>query len=86
MNQKQKIVDRLMSNIWLFENIFWKITDNVVYDEQKEKAKLFLDKIYWKKDVREIFPKELDTQKVNQTMDKLFQYYGNNTDNEGNSK
>lgn len=75
MSNTKKIVDSLMSNIWLFENIFWKITDNVVYDENREKAKLILKKVFHKKDVDDLFPRELDMIKVNSTMDRLFQYY-----------
>lgn len=77
MENKQKIIEKFITNIWLFENVFWKVTDLIVYDTEMEKAKRILYQIYGKKDVYDLFPPELDEAKVEKTLKTLFSYYDN---------
>lgn len=71
----EKILDRFLWNIWLFQNVFWEITKNIVYDTEKEKVKTLLYKLYWKTDVFDLFPAELNEERVNGTLKTLFTYY-----------
>lgn len=73
--KSEKILDRFLWNIWLFENVFWKITNNIVYNSEKEKIKTLLFKLYWKEDVFDLFPAELDNARVESTLKTLFTYY-----------
>lgn len=73
--QEQKILDRLMANIWLLENIFWKYKDLVIFNQTKEKYKRFLFILYDKKDTYELFPAEIDEDKFPKTLNTLFSYY-----------
>lgn len=75
MQNKQRIIEKFITNIWLFENVFWKVTDLIVYDTEYEKAKRILSQVYWYKDVYDLFPAELDERKVNETLKTLFTYY-----------
>jgi len=72
---RETILKKFMSNIWLFENMLWKYWDIVLYDTQKEKYKRFLFELYGKKDVYSLFPSELDQEEYNRTLKTLFTYY-----------
>lgn len=73
--QREKIVDRFMSNVWLVSNIFWKYSDAVVYNTRKEKAKNLLSEVYWYKDIHMLFPSEVDENKTINLVKVLNQYY-----------
>lgn len=73
--KNQKIIDKFLSNVWLFENVFWKSTDLIIYDNDKEKMKRFLYQLYGKKDTFDLFPAELDNDRMNTTLKTLFTYY-----------
>ena len=85
-NNRFTIVDRLMTVVWLFESVFGRYTDLIIYDQEKEKAKRFLREIYGKTDVDDLFPPELDTEQFNNTMKILFQYMGDMEANNNNKK
>jgi len=71
----QKILEKFLNHIWLFENVFWKFTNTILYDAKKERIKLFLFELYWKKDVYELFPPELDEYNFNKSLNALTTYY-----------
>ena len=76
MSNTDRILDRFISNVWLFKNIFgWELTKKIVYNTEKEKVKNILFEIYWKKDVFKLFTEEVDERKVDNTLKTLFQYY-----------
>ncbi len=80
MKNRQNILDRLMSVVGIFESVFWKFTDLIVYDEEKEKVKRILKEVYWYTDVDRIFPPELDYESFEKTSKVLFTYYDGNND------
>jgi len=69
------ITERFLSNIWLFENMFWKYANNVAYNQKKEKIKKILFEVYGYKDIYEFFPPELDNERVNKVLQTIFTYY-----------
>lgn len=71
----QKLVDKFMSNVWLISNIFWKYSDDIVYNRRKEKAKLMLSEVYGYTDIYSIFPSEVDEAKTIWLVKILNQYY-----------
>lgn len=75
---RESILKKMMSNIWLFENMLWKYGDKVLFDTQKEKAKRILYELYDKKDVFTLFPEEIDMEEYNKTLKTLFTYYDQN--------
>lgn len=75
MANNQKLLDKFISHIWLFENILWKFTNLVLYNNKKEKYKRFLYELYLKKDTYDLFPAELDIEKYNKTLNALTTYY-----------
>lgn len=72
---RESILKRMMSNIWLFENMLWKYWDKILFDTQKEKYKRILFELYGKKDVHSLFPEEVDMEEYNKTLKTLFTYY-----------
>lgn len=60
----EKIIDRFLQNRGLFPNVFWKYTDQVVFDSDKEKAKLILYRVYGFADIYEVLPPEIDENKI----------------------
>ena len=69
------MLDKLLSHVWMFENILWKFTNLVLYNSRKERLKRILYEIYWKKDVNDIFPPELDEFQYIKTLNALTTYY-----------
>ena len=74
-NQRETILKKLMTNYWLFENMFWKYGDNILYDTEREKAKRFLRIVFHKTDVNILFPEEIDKEDYEKTLKTIFTYY-----------
>lgn len=60
----ESLLDKLLKREWIITGIYWKYSDNVVYDQDKEKAKNMLYSLYGYKDIFEVLPPELDDQKT----------------------
>ena len=75
MQTRYTIMDRLMLVVGLFESVYGKLTDLIVYDNDKEKGKRILKEVYHKTDVDSLFPPELDEQRFDRVSTILFQYY-----------
>lgn len=74
---RQTILKKLMTNYWLFENMFWKYGDDILYDQERELARKILKNAFWKKDVDLYFPEKVDMEKYNETLKTIFTYYDN---------
>ncbi len=74
---RQTILKKLMTNYWLFENMFWKYGDDILYDQERELARKILKNAFWKKDVDVYFPEQVDMEKYNSTLKTIFTYYDN---------
>lgn len=66
-----KILQHFTKDVWLLEKIFWKSSD-ILYNFEFEKARTRLEKVYNKKDVDEVFPSQLDEEKLKSILDILF--------------
>jgi hypothetical protein len=82
---KEKLLDRLLTAVWLFENIFWKYSDRIVYNAQSEKIKNLLYNVYWLTDVYIIFPHEVDEIKTKELLKTMYTYYEPPQQEEGKS-
>lgn len=74
IGQGQKITDRFLSVIWLFENVFWKYANNIAYNQKREKLKRILREVYWYKDIDSMFPAEIDEKSVDRVLRTVFTY------------
>lgn len=70
-----KVVDRLVRPIWLFENILWKYSELVAYNTEKELAKRTLSEVYGYKDIYNVVPNEIDQEKFNKFLNQVFSYH-----------
>ena len=75
---RQTILKKLMTHYWLFENMFWKYGDDIIYDTDRELARKILKQWYSKTDVDKYFPEQVDVEKYNNTLKTIFTYYDNN--------
>jgi len=75
IGQWQKITDRFLSVIWLFENVFWKYANNIAYKQDREKIKRVLKQVYWYEDIDKLFPAEVDQNSVDRVMRTIFTYH-----------
>lgn len=71
----QKISERFLSNIWLFENMLWKYAHLVAIDQDKERIKRILSDVYGFKDINELFPQELDKNAMDRLLKTVFTYH-----------
>lgn len=72
---RDTILKKLMSNYWLFENMFGKYWDDILYNSERELARRIL-KIWFKKtDVDKFFPSEVDMEDYQNTLKTIFTYY-----------
>lgn len=70
----QDIFDKLVKQSWLYEKIFWKLLPDLVYDQQIEKRKNALSKIYWFRDVDETFKKDIERWEFENLSKIIFKY------------
>lgn len=79
MNNKQSILDTFLERVWIFDDIFWKNTDKVIYDREREKARNILKNVYKYENVDLFFPPEIDDYRFQNTLTTLFRFSGNNS-------
>ena len=73
--QTSNIIDRFLSNIWLWEKVFGKLLPYVVWDRKREGAKKVLSKIYKFEDVESLFDKSIDKKEFTKHSKILFQIF-----------
>ena len=66
-----KVLQHFSKDVWLLEKIFWKSSD-ILYNFEFEKAKQRLESVYNKEDISEVFPSQLDEEKLTWILDILF--------------
>jgi len=79
--ENKKILDIFLENIWLFDNIFWKNTWKIIYNSEYEKAKILLKQVYNYNNVDLLFPSQIDDQKLHKTLETMFRFNSNNSNN-----
>jgi len=68
------LTDKFLTHLWLFNNVFWQFSNNILLDTEKEKVKKILFTVYNLKDVYDVFPWELDEVKLDRTLKTFFQH------------
>lgn len=71
LNRTESILAHLTKDVWLLEKIFWN-SSIVIYNEEFERIKTRLKKVYNKHDVDEIFPSRLDNEKARSYLEIFF--------------
>lgn len=74
---RQTILKKLMTNYWLFENMFWKYGDDILYNQERELARKILKNAYNKDDIDLFFPEQVDMDDYHATLKTIFTYYDN---------
>jgi len=71
----KKISDKFLVNIWLFENMFWRYSNLIAYNQDKERIKKILAEVYGYKDIYDFIPPELDGDSIDRVMKTVFTYH-----------
>jgi hypothetical protein len=69
------IKDKLLSNIWLLEQIFWKYQDKIFIDEVRENKLLILKEVYGFSDIDNFIDKAVKLEVLFPILNKLLTYY-----------
>lgn len=78
MRESNKIIDVFMDRVGLFENVFWKASDKIVFDTEYERVKNILKEVHGKKDVDIIFHSIFDEEKAGRVMGTMFRFADQN--------
>jgi hypothetical protein len=76
LNHKD-ILDEIVSIAWLYEKIFWKLLDKLVFKKVFENKKHILKKVYWFTDIDEIFEKQIERREFEKLSKVIFRFYDN---------
>lgn len=76
IQKRLEFFDNLISVSWIFEKIYWKILNFLIYDQNYENYKQIL-KIAWYNDVEEVFKKKFDKSNFFRVNKTIFQFYEN---------
>lgn len=75
MEKSEKLKSYTASLVGFIEEMFGSLSKYVVFNQKKEKIKLWLDKVYWfGSRVYEIIPKELDDESLQKRLNTIFSY------------
>jgi hypothetical protein len=75
------ILEEIVSISWLYEKIFWKLLNKLVFIRSFENKKYILKKVFNFDDVEEIFEKQIERKEFN-TLSKIIFRFANNENNE----
>lgn len=84
---KFKILDVIAEQVGLFKDIFWEDTEKIIYNREREQAKILLIDVYWydAKEVQTMWPSEIDEKKLDSVLEKLFRFSGSQPINNNNN-
>lgn len=75
------ILEEIVSISWLYEKIFWKLLDKLVFIRTFENKKYILKKVYNYTDIEEIFEKQIERKEFS-SLSKIIFRFANNENNE----
>lgn len=68
------IFDKLVNISGLYERVFWKLLDDLIYHQWVEARKNILKNVFWFKDVTVVFKKEIERWNFHELTKMLFKY------------
>lgn len=71
MTRRQWIIDKLLTSVGLYDQIYGKNTDLFLFNQEREQEKNLLTNVFWYTDTEELFPREVD-EKRNTKMTRIF--------------
>ena len=82
MNYNQKdIIEEIVSISWLYEKIFWKLLNKLVFKQKFENQKSVLKKVYEFSDIDDIFEKQIERSEFTSLSKIIFRF--SNTEQNG---
>lgn len=78
------ILDEIVSIAWLYEKIFWKLLDKLVFVRDFENKKHILKKVFQYEDIEQIFEKQIERKEFS-SLSKIIFRFTNTNENEWRS-
>lgn len=85
MQQQEKVQNILLWKSGMYDKIFWKLLEKVVFREDIEDIKTSLKEMYWFEDVDKVFPSKIDKArfaKINRVINNYQDLSWNENQNE----
>ena len=76
MEKENRVLDKLIKSVWIIDSVFGEHSPQLIYNTNRERIKGLLYRVYKKKDVYDVFPRDIDTDKLFSTLRTLYGYYG----------
>lgn len=68
------VINEILSVDWIFEKVFWKLLNYLVFDESIDDNMAILKNIYWYKNVDEIFTRKVDKNSFDRLATIIFKF------------
>ncbi len=75
------VIDEILRVDWIFEKVFWKLLNYLVFDESIDDSMAILENIYWYKDIRDIFNRKVDKWDFRDLAKIIFKFQENMSNN-----
>lgn len=72
------ILEDIVSISWLYEKIFWKLLNKLVFKVKFENQKTLLKTVYNYNDIDQIFEKQIERKEFNKLSKIIFRFNENN--------
>lgn len=72
---KEGLLETYTKKIWIFETIFWKMLNYLVFDQDIERKKHILENVYWFEDIENVFWKKFEKRelhRLNEAINKIY--------------
>ena len=71
------VIDEILSVEWIFEKVFWKLLNFLVFDESIDDSINILESIYWYKNIRDVFSRKIDRGEFRDLAKIIFKFQEN---------
>ena len=74
MYSQKDILEEIVSISWLYEKIFWKLLNKLVFKQKHENQKHILKKVFEFEDIDEIFEKQIERSEFSSLSKIIFRF------------
>lgn len=71
------VIDEILSVEWIFEKVFWKLLNYLVFDENIDDSISILENVYWYKNVKDVFSRKVDRWEFRDLAKVIFKFQEN---------
>ena len=71
------VIDEILSVEWIFEKVFWKLLNYLVFDENIDDSISILENVYGFKNVKDVFSRKIDRGEFRDLAKVIFKFQEN---------